>query len=79
MWIVSAVLGLVVLGKLDAAVDPVAAVGPQDHIGRGVVGVGVHGVRAVAIKRGREAYVPDLQSGDPRHGAISPRSSRRRP
>ena len=39
-------------------------IGTQDDIGGGVVGIGVHGVRAVQLLRGRKADVVDLEVRD---------------
>ena len=49
----------------DQAVAHLAARGPQHQVGRGVVGERVHRVGTVALPRGGEPYVVDLQRDDP--------------
>jgi hypothetical protein len=58
-------LGAAPEGEREAvALGAVAALGVQDDIGRRVVGVGVHGIRAVERPRGREADVEGLERSD---------------
>src|SRR5207249_5077208 len=59
--------------------EPVAAVGAHGHVGRGVVGCGVHRVRPRERARSREAHVERLERGDRRgaHGRCRRRTMSR--
>src|SRR4029450_11951187 len=61
-------------GEAEAVCGQPGVTGAQDHVGGRVVGVGVHGVRAVELPGGREAHVQGVEDGD-----LDPRPGRRRP
>ena len=57
-------------GEGEAVARHAVGVGPQHHVGGGVVAVLVHRVRAVRGQRGGEADVHDVDGGDERHAGL---------
>ena len=57
----------------------VLAVGLEEHVRAGVVGVGVHGIGTGEGARGRRPHVEGPYSGDPRHGGTVSSGPRRAP
>src|SRR5690625_5867543 len=55
----------------DQTVTGVTITGDQLDVGRRVVGIGVHGIRAVQVAGGREADVAHPQFGEGGHGRLS--------